>query len=91
MQPPATDFLSGPLLPRLSQDLDGKYQVERVITFEVEGRDRSDSVSSEEDPLIEKGNEHVSIMPGTRVVRYFVHRHLRYLYSREVQKYVLLR
>ena len=58
------------------QDLDGKYRVERVHTVELPsfGTGIQEEVAVIDDSDVE---ETVLLMPQTRTMKYFEHRHLR--------------
>ena len=81
------------LPPSSSQDADGKSRVETVRKFEVEERKtRSGSISnSEEDIDLWTANEKVILLSRSTTVKYFEHRHLRYIYNTEAGQYLLLR
>ena len=61
--------------------------MEKVCGFHVGGARKSAWEYSEKDPLISKDNE----LQGGTEVKFFTHRHLRYLYDAELGKYTLLR
>jgi len=75
------------------KDADGKSRVETVRKFEVEERKtRSGSISnSEEDIDLWTANEKVILLSRSTTVKYFEHRHLRYIYNTEAGQYLLLR
>ena len=83
---------SPPLLPSsFRQDVDGKHRVEIVRKLEVEKPQSPSDSGNEDDPLIPVINEKVVLLPSKQTVQYFEHRHLRYFYSEEAGKYLLLR
>ena len=86
-------FSSPPLLPSsFRQDVDGKHRVEIVRKLEVEKPQSPSDSGNEDDPLIPVINdEKVVLLPSKQTVQYFEHRHLRYFYSEEAGKYLLLR
>ena len=64
--------------------------------LEVEKPQSPNDSGNEDDPLIsvmmsEEMREKVVLLPSKQTVQYFEHRHLRYFYSEEAGKYLLLR
>ena len=73
------------------QDLDGNYRVETVRTVVANDRDCLSSEGSETSLAGKECEKVTFLLEEDHTVRYFEHRHLRYLYRPSEGRFVLLR